>query len=160
MTCADNISAVPNEKRACRVKCYTQGQEATKTNGTTLTESRGKNDLRTASIHPRPSGIDCPITADDTAQFSTVSLASFCPLRHTLIVLLQTGQLITRLRCAEPVTHFHVSTIRSRTCSRHLVPTRPNSVQGASPRRSLPDCCAARTLHDLQDTSSFNAAYS
>ena len=45
VTCADNISAVQNEKRACRVKCtlYTQGQEATKTNGTTLTESTGKN---------------------------------------------------------------------------------------------------------------------
>ena len=52
MTCADNISAVQHEKRACRVKrtLYTQGQEATKTNGTTLTESRGKTDLRTAWI--------------------------------------------------------------------------------------------------------------
>ena len=40
MTCADNISAVQHEKRVCRVKCtlHTQGQEATKTNGTTLTE--------------------------------------------------------------------------------------------------------------------------
>ena len=54
MACADNISAVQNEKRACRVKCtlYTQGQEATRTNGSTLTESRGKNDLRTAWIYP------------------------------------------------------------------------------------------------------------
>ena len=44
-TCADNIRAVQHEKRACRVKCTlsTQGQEATKTNGTTLTESRRKN---------------------------------------------------------------------------------------------------------------------
>ena len=42
MTCADNIIVVQHEKRACRVKCtlYTQGQEATKTNGTTGTESR------------------------------------------------------------------------------------------------------------------------
>ena len=37
MTCADNISTLQHEKRACRVKCtlYMQGQEATKTNGTT-----------------------------------------------------------------------------------------------------------------------------
>ena len=54
MTCAHNISAVHHEKRACRVKCTlcTQSQEATKTHGTTLTESRGKNDLRTACIYP------------------------------------------------------------------------------------------------------------
>ena len=54
MTCADNISAVQREKRACRVKCtiHAQGQEATKTNGTTLTESKGKNGLRTAWIYP------------------------------------------------------------------------------------------------------------
>ena len=52
MNCADNISAVQHEKCACRVKCtfYTQGQEARKTNGITLTENRGKNDLRTAWI--------------------------------------------------------------------------------------------------------------
>ena len=42
MTCADYISAVQHEKRACRVKCTlcTQGQGATKTNGTTGTKSR------------------------------------------------------------------------------------------------------------------------
>ena len=56
MTCADNISAVQHEKCACRVKrtLCTQGQEATTTNGTTLSGSRGKNDLRTAWIYPRP----------------------------------------------------------------------------------------------------------
>ena len=62
MTCADNTSAVQHEKRACRVKCtlYIKGQEATKTDGTTLTESRRKNDLRTAWIYPRPSGSTAP----------------------------------------------------------------------------------------------------
>ena len=50
MTCADNTSVVQHEKSEYRVKCtlYPQSQEATKTDGTTLTESRGKNDLRTA----------------------------------------------------------------------------------------------------------------
>ena len=67
MTCADNISAVQHEKRVCRVKCtlYTQGQEATKINGTTLTDSRGKNDLRTAWIYPRPSGPTAPSRRGD-----------------------------------------------------------------------------------------------
>ena len=47
MTCADNISAVLHENPTCRVKCtlYTQGQEATKTNGTTLTETSKKEAL-------------------------------------------------------------------------------------------------------------------
>ena len=109
MTCADNISAFQHEKRACRVKCtlHTQGQAATKTNGTTLTESRGKNEDSTDLSTPL--GIDCPITADDTAQFSMVSLASFCLQRWTFDVLLQTDLFITWLPCAEPVTRFHDS---------------------------------------------------
>ena len=59
---ADIISAMQHEKRACRVKCTlcTQGQEATKTNETTVTESKGKNGLRTAWIYPRPSGSTAP----------------------------------------------------------------------------------------------------
>ena len=83
MTCADNISAAQHEKRACRVKCtlYTQGQEATKTNGTTLTERRGKNDLKNNTDLSTPLGIDCSIAADESAQSPMVSLASFCLLR-------------------------------------------------------------------------------
>ena len=110
MTCADNNCAVQHEKRACRVKCtlYTQGQEATKTNGTTLTESKGKNDLRTAWIYPKNENKKKQTKkntkttkkrkqqkmknkkekkknrkkkADDSAQFPIVSLASFCLTR-------------------------------------------------------------------------------
>ena len=79
MTCADNIRAVQQDKRACPVKCTlrTQSQEATKTNGTTLTESRGKNDLRTAWIYPRPSGSTAP-------SRRTIPLnSSWCRWRHS-----------------------------------------------------------------------------
>ena len=140
MTCADNISAVQHEKRARRVKCtlYTQSQEATKTNGTTLTESRGKNDLRTARIYPLLPGIDCLITADDSAQFPMVSLASFClPVRRSTCSF--------KLICSSPgfAVLDHVSTIRFGTRSWHLVSTRQISVHCASLHRNLPDCCAA-----------------
>ena len=62
----------------------TQGQEATKTNGRTLTESRGKNDLKDSMDLSTPLGIDWTITTDDTAQFPMVSFASFClPVRRS-----------------------------------------------------------------------------
>ena len=43
-----------------------------------------------------------PITADDSAQFPMVPLASFCLSRWAFDVLLQTDLFITRLRCAGP----------------------------------------------------------
>ena len=142
MTCADNISAVQHEKPACLVKCTlcTQSQEATKTNGTTLTESRGKNDLRRAWIYPRLSGSTAP-------SRRTIPLNSpWCGWRHSASPV-RRSTCSFKLICSSPgfavLNQPHVSTIRSRTRSWHLVPTRPISVQSASPRRSLPDCRAA-----------------
>ena len=94
-----------HEKRACHVKCtlYTEGQEATKTNGTTLAESRGKDDLRTAWIYPRPSGS----TAYHGGRFRSIPhgvVGVILPFRWTFVGLLQTDLFITRLRFAEPVT--------------------------------------------------------
>ena len=142
MTCADNISALQHEKRACRVKCtlHTQGQEATKTNGTTLTESREKNDLRTAWIYPRSSGSTAP-------SRRTIPLNSpWCRWRHSASNVGH-STCSFKLICSSPgfavLNQSHVSTIRSRTLTWSLVPTRPISVHDASARRSLPDCCAA-----------------
>ena len=55
MTCADNINALQHEKRACRVKCtfYTQGQEATKNDGTTGTECKTKECHTLRSAEPQ-----------------------------------------------------------------------------------------------------------
>ena len=143
MTCADNISAVQHEKRACRVKCTldTQGQEATKTNGTTGTESRTKEWPQDSMDLSTPSGSTSRLlhlTAVDTAQFSMVSMESFCPLRHSSIVLLQADLFITRLRSAEPP---HVSSFPS-LFPWHLVQT------------STADTCAACVSTSLRTQGS------
>ena len=125
MTCADNISAVQHEKRACRVKCalYTQSQEATKTNGTTLTESRRNNDLRTAWIYPHPSGSTAP-------SRRTIPLNSPWCRWHLSASPVRRSMCSFKLICSSPgyavVNQPHVSTFRSQTRSWHLVPIRPN----------------------------------
>ena len=104
------------------------------------------------------SGSTAPSHSGRHRSIPMVSLASFCPFRHTLIVLLQTDLFITRLRSSEPP---HVSAFPS-LFPWHLVPTstrqRSRSRETVISASIAGHLCCVR-LHVSQDTRlDFNAA--
>ena len=141
-------------RHACTL--YTQGREATKTNGTALTESRVKKDLMTAWIYPRAWGSTAP------PQKTILLNSTWCRQRHSLPrytfdVLLHTNLFITSLRCAEPGTITRFRVCSPGTSFRLL--TLPRSMK-ASSRQASPDpsvLCASPRLSGIK--ARCNAVY-